>query len=79
MLWIITDPYHVFLLTGMIADHILEILEEEKILPDKQRGCNRGSRCNKDPLLIYKAVLKHTILSRAWIDYRKVYDLIPHS
>ena len=59
-------------------------LEREKILPEEQKGCKRGSRGTKDPLLIDKMVLKdckkrHTNLSMAWINYRKGYDLVPHS
>ena len=38
----------------------------------------------KDQLLINKAILKdckkrHTNLAMAWIDYRKAYDMLPHS
>ena len=59
-------------------------LEREKILPEEQKGCKRGSRGTKNQLLIDKTVLKdckkrHTNLSMAWIDYRKAYDLVPHS
>ena len=59
-------------------------LEQEKILAEEQKGCNRGSHGTKDQLLIDMMVLKdykkrHTNLSMAWIDYRKAYDLVPHS
>ena len=59
-------------------------LEREKILPEEQKGCRRGSRGTKDQLLVDKTVLKdcrkrHTNLSMAWIDYRKAYDLVLHS
>ena len=72
------------LLTGVIAEEMYNYLEREKILPEKQKGCKRGSRGTKDQLLIDKTVLKdcrkrHTNLSMAWIDYRKAYDLVPHS
>ena len=36
----------------------------------------------KDQLLIHKAVMreaKRTCLSMAWIDYKKAYDMVPHS
>ena len=54
------------------------------MLPEEQKGCRRGSRGTKDQLLIDKTVLKdcrerHTNLSMAWIDYRKAYDLVPHT
>ena len=52
-------------------------LEREKTLPEEQKGCKRGSRRTKDQLLIDKK--RHTNLSMAWIDYRRAYDLVPHS
>ena len=72
------------LLTGMIAENIYLFLEKNKVLPDEQKGCRKGSKGTKDQLLIDKAILKdckrrHTNLSMAWIDYRKAYDMIPHS
>ena len=72
------------LLTEVIAEEMYNYLEREKILPEEQKGCKRGSRGTKDQLLIDKTVLKdckkrHTNLSMAWIDYRKAYDLVPHS
>ena len=72
------------LLTGVIAEEMYNDLEREKILPEEQKGCKRGSCGTKDQLLIDKTVLKdfkkrYTNLSMAWIDYRKAYDLVPHS
>ena len=72
------------LLTGMIAEEMYNYLEQEKLLPDEQKGCKRGSRGTKHQLLIDKTVLKdckkrHTNLSMAWIDYKKAYDFVPHS
>ena len=71
-------------LTRVIAEEMYNYLEREKILPEGQKGCKRRSRGTKDQLLIDKTVLKnckkrHTNLSIAWIDYRKAYDLVPHS
>ena len=72
------------LLTEVIAEEMDNYLEREKILPEELKRCKRGSRGPKDQLLIDKTVLKdckkrHTDLSMAWIDYRKTYDLVPHS
>ena len=72
------------LLTGVIAEKMYNYLEQEKILPEEQKGCKRGSRGTKDQLLIDKSALndckkRHTNLSMAWTDYRKAYDLVPHS
>ena len=54
----------------------------EKLLPEEQKGCKRGSRGAKNQLLFDKTVLKdckkrHTNVSMAWIDYKKAYG--PHS
>ena len=59
-------------------------LDENGILPEEQKGCKRGSRGTKDQLLIDKCVLRDckkrlTNLSMAWIDYRKAFDMVPHS
>ena len=67
----------------IIAEKMYNYLEPEKILPEEQKGCKRGSHGTKDQLLIDKTVLKdckkrHTNLSIAWIDFRKAYDLVPH-
>ena len=72
------------LLTGVIAEYMYDYFEQEKPLPEEQKGCRRGSRGTKVQLLIDKTVLKdckkrHTNLSTAWIDYKKAYDFAPHS
>ena len=72
------------LLTGIISEHLYRYLEEEKILPEEQKGCKRNSRGTKDQVLLDKAVIRDwkrssTNLAMAWIDYRKAYDMIPHS
>ena len=64
------------LFTGIVSDHLYDVLEEEKLLPEEQKGCRRKTRGTKDQLLIDKAVLKdskrrHTNLAMAWVDYRK--------
>ena len=72
------------LLTGIFAGKIYDHLQINKLLPDEQKGCRKGSRGAKDQLLIDKAVLKEArakkrCLSMMWIDYRKAYDMLPHS
>ena len=72
------------LLTGIISEHLYRYLEEEKILPEEQKGCKRNSRGTKDQVLLDKALIRDwkrssTNLAMAWIDYRKAYDMIPHS
>ena len=72
------------LLAGIIAEHLYSFSEEEKILPGEQKGLKRNSGGTKDQVLLNKAVLRDckrrsTNLAMAWIDYRMVYDKIPHS
>ena len=71
-------------MTGIFANKIYDHLLANDILPDEQKGCRRRSRGTKDQLLIDKAVTreakrKKRHLSMAWIDYRKAYDMVPHS
>ena len=72
------------LLTRVIAEEMYDYLEQEKFLPEEQKGCRRRSRGAKDQLLIDTTVLKdskkrHNNLSMAWIDYKKAYNFVPHS
>ena len=71
-------------LTGIVADQIYTYMEERELFPDEQKGCKKKARGTKDQLLIDKTIIKsckrrHTNLSIAWIDYRKAYDMVPHS
>ena len=72
------------LLTGGIADQIYAHLDQEKLLPEEQKGCRKGSRGTNDLLYIDRAVIKEVKsrnknLAMAWIDYKKAYDMVPHS
>ena len=72
------------LLTGILAEELYEHLENTNILPWEQKGCRKGSQGTKDQLLIDKMIVKNckkrlTSLAVAWIDYRKAYDMVPHS
>ena len=72
------------LMTGIIADSLYKMLEESDILPMVQNGCRRKSRGTKDQLLIDKMTLndcrmRHKDLVMAWVDYKKAYDMVPHS
>ena len=71
------------LLTGVIADQIYPHLDQEKLLPEEQKGCMKGSRGTNDLLYIDRAVIKEVKsrnknLAMAWIDYKKAY-MVPHS
>ena len=72
------------LLTGLFAEMIYEHLDVNNLLPDEQKGCRKRSRGTKDQLLIDKMITsdarKHKKnLSMSWIDYKKAYDMVPHS
>ena len=71
------------LLIGVIADQIYGQLDQEKLLPEEQKGCRKGSRGTNDLLYIDRAVIKEVNsrnknLVMAWIDYKKGYDMVPH-
>ena len=44
--------------TGVIADQIYEHLDQEKLLPEEQEGCRKGSTGTNDLLYIDRAVFK---------------------
>ena len=72
------------LITGIVADEIYNLLEENDLLPEEQKGCRTNSRGTKDQFLISKAVIQNcrrrkVWLSKVWIDFRKAYDMVPHS
>ena len=72
------------LLIGVMGEKLCHHLERNGLLTDEQKGCRKGSRERKDELLVDKAILKNcrrrlTNLSMAWIDYKKAYDMVPHS
>ena len=78
---IICLPYMWKLLTGVIADQIHAHLDQEELLPEE---CRKGSRGTNDLFYIDRAVIKEVKsrnknLAMAWIDYKKAYDMVPHS
>ena len=67
------------LLTGVIADHMYAHLDQS-FYPKSRKG----SRGANDLLYIDRAVIKEVKsrnknLAMAWIDYKKAYDMVPHS
>ena len=71
------------LLTGIITDKLYEHTENQDLLPEQQKDCRQRSHGTKDQL-IHKAVIKNcrrrnTNLNMAWIDFRKAYNMAPHS
>ena len=54
------------------------------MLPEEQKGCRKSSRRTNDLLYIDRAVIKdvksrNKNLAMTWLDYKKVYDMLPHS
>ena len=72
------------LMTGIVADEIYRHLDENDILPEEQKGCRRKARGTNDLLYIDSMIFREVKRRRknlavAWIDYKKAYDMIPHS
>ena len=45
------------LLTGVFADQIYAHLDQQKVLPEEQKGCMKGSRGTNDLLYVDRAVI----------------------
>ena len=72
------------LLTCVCSEKVYSHLADKNILPDEQKGCRKRSRGTKDQLLIDKQILEHCKkcqrnLAMGWIDYKKAYDMVPHT
>ena len=72
------------LLSGVIADQIYGHLDQQKLLTDEQKGCRKRSRGTNDLLYTDRAVIREVKsrkknLAMAWINYKKAYDMVPHS
>ena len=70
-------------MTGVIADQIYAHLDQDKLLPEEQKGYRKGSRGTNDLLYIDRAVIKEAKsrsknLPMASIDYKKAYEMVPH-
>ena len=70
------------LFSGVLSEKIYDHLEAEQLFPEEQKGCRKGSRGTKEHLLVDKMVMgncKRRKTNLAWIDYKKAYDMVPHS
>ena len=72
------------LLTGIISGKTYDHLEENRLLPEEQKGSRRKCQGTKDQLVIDRYILQNcrkrkTSLSMAWVDYKKAYDMVRHS
>ena len=71
------------LMAGVVGDQIYAHLDQEKLLPEEQKGCRNGSRGTNDLLYIDRTVIeevksRNKNLAVAWIDYKKAYDVVPY-
>lgn len=72
------------LLTGKDPETMYRYLERNGVVPHEQKFCKRKGRDTVSLILMEKTVSRgfkrrETNLAMSWIDYRKVYDMIPHS
>ena len=72
------------LLTGILAGEIYSFMENQNALPEEQKGSRKGCRGCLDLLYIDKKIMKEVKqrkknIAMCWLDYRKAYDLVPHS
>ncbi|XP_068734717.1 uncharacterized protein [Montipora capricornis] len=68
----------------MISEDVYWFLDEMDLLPEEQKGARKGSRGTHGLVFIDKMILQSARngkmdLFMAWIDYRKAYDMLPHS
>ena len=71
------------LLSAVTEDHIYGHLDQQKLLPEVQKGCRKRSRGTNDLLYFDRAVItevksRKKNLAMVWIDYKKTYNMVPH-
>ena len=67
------------LLLLVIADQIYGHLDQQKLVPEEQKGCRERSRGTNDLLYIDRVVIGEVKSKKKIIDYKKSYDVVPHS
>ena len=72
------------ILTAQIREKIYYSLISRGLVPDEQKECRKGSRVTAELLYIDQHILNESKTRRknlviAWIDYKKAYDMVPHS
>ena len=71
------------ILTSVITDRLCSHLEKLAIMTPEQRGGKKDCYGSKDQLMINNAILENCKkrkknLSKAWMDYKKAFDSVPH-
>ena len=72
------------ILTAQIREKIYYLLTSRGLFPDEQKGCRKGSGGTAELIYIDQHILNERKIRRknlaiAWIDYKKAYDIVPHS
>ena len=72
------------ILTAQIREEIYYSLTSRGLFPDEQKGCCKGSKGTVELLYIDQHILnenktRRKNLAKAWIDYKKANDMVPHS
>ena len=72
------------ILTTQLREKIYYSLTSHGLLSDQQKGCRKGSRGTAELLYIDQHILNESRTRRKnlavdWIDYKKVYDIVPQS
>ena len=72
------------ILTAQIREEIYYSLTSRGLFPDEQKGYCKGSRGIAELFYIDQHILNESKtrrknLAMAWIDYKKAYDMVPHS
>ena len=72
------------ILTGILAEEIYGSMVKKTMLPEEQNGGRKGSMGTAGLLYIDSMIMKEVKARRrsiafARIDYRKAYDMVPHS
>ena len=72
------------ILTAQIREQIYYSLTSHGLSPDEQKGCCEGSRGTAglfyiDQQILNESKTRRKNLAMAWIDYKKAYDMAPHS
>ena len=72
------------ILIAQIREEIYYLLTSRCLFPDEQKRCCNGSRDTAELLYIDQHILNESKIRRknlamAWVDYKKAYDMVPHS
>ena len=64
-------------MTGILADEFYDHLENKMLLSEEQKGT--GDLLFIDKIILREVQIRKKDLAVAWIDYKKTYDIVPHS